>query len=103
MTFCMSSVPGHFCQDRTRVLKGQSAQERPASSAWTHVASHLALHVGQLSGKLGLQGVGQLVVNRTGHLRLHSLFVLELRHTGGVVRCGRTQEVQDNPHLDGCT
>lgn len=102
MTFYMSSVPGHFCQDSTAVFKDQSTQERPASSVWTHVVSHLALHVGEFSGKLGLQGVGQLVVNWTGHLRLHSLFILELRHTGGEMWT-RTQEVQDNPHTDGCT
>ena len=43
--------------------------------------SYLALHAAELSSKLVLQSVGQLVVNWTRHLLLTSLFIQDLQHT----------------------
>lgn len=45
--------------------------------------SYVALHVGELSGKLVLQSVGQPVVSRTRQVLLTSLFVQDLQDTEG--------------------
>lgn len=58
---------------------------RPVTGGF--LCSYLALQVGELSSKLGLQSVGQLVVNWTCQLLLNSLFIQDLQHTEGAT-CG---------------
>lgn len=41
--------------------------------------SYVALHVSELSGKLGLQRVRQQVINWTGQILLNSVCIVDLR------------------------
>lgn len=43
----------------------------------------MTLHVGEVSGELGVQRVGQLVVNRAGQRLFNCLFIADLRDREG--------------------
>lgn len=47
--------------------------------------THVALHVGELAGQLGLQGVGQLMVHWMGRLSLPGLLVADLQDQMGTL------------------
>lgn len=62
--------------------------------------SYLALHAAELSSKLVLQSVGQLVVNWTRHLLLTSLFIQDLQHTEETASVWTLTEEEECERLD---
>lgn len=62
--------------------------------------SYLALHAAELSSKLVLQSVGQLVVNWTRHLLLTSLFIQDLQHMEETASVWTLTEEEECERLD---